>query len=89
MSSPGTPQRSVSQTHQLHPKDTGSSGAQVVLLTGRINHLSVHVKNHPKDNASRRGLLQMVGHRTSHLKYLARCEPKRHAALVEKLGIRK
>ena len=77
------------QAHQVHKKDTGSSGVQVALLTERINHLSGHVKANPKDNATRRGMLQMVSQRTSLLRYLSRTEPKRHGALIEKLGLRK
>ena len=70
-------------------KDTGSSGVQVTFLTERINHLSEHLKTHATDHSSRRGLLKMVSHRASLLSYLARKEPKGHAALIEKLGIRK
>ena len=74
---------------QHNLKNTGSSSAQVTLLTGRINHLSEHMKTHPTDHSSRRGLLKMVSHRASLMKYYARCEPKGHSALIEKLGIRK
>ena len=70
-------------------KNTGSSEAQVTFLTERINHLSEHLKAHVTDHSSRRGLLKMVSHRASLLSYLARKEPKGHAALIEKLGIRK
>lgn len=75
--------------HQLHAKDTGSSGVQAALLTARINHLSEHVKTHPKDHANRRGLLQLVSQRTSLLGYLARRDPKRHGALLTALGLRR
>ena len=83
------PAKAGLKPHQLHAKDTGSSGVQIAQLTERINHLSGHVKTHSKDHASRRGLLQMVSDRAALLKYLGRKEPKRHAALLSALGIRK
>jgi small subunit ribosomal protein S15 len=49
--------------HRLHESDTGSPEVQVALLTGRINHLTEHLKSHPKDHHSRRGLLMLVGRR--------------------------
>ena len=49
--------------HRLHETDTGSPEVQVALLTGRINHLTEHLKMHKKDHHSRRGLLMLVGRR--------------------------
>ena len=75
--------------HQRHEGDTGSPEVQVALLTGRINHLTDHMRTHRKDFASRRGLLKMVGRRNSLLKYLAGTEEGRYKALIQKLGLRK
>ncbi|MBM4055991.1 MAG: 30S ribosomal protein S15 [Planctomycetes bacterium] len=74
---------------KIHENDTGSSEVQVALLTGRINHLTDHLKMHKKDYASRRGLLQMVGHRTALLNYLSRTDRERYKKLISKLGLRK
>ena len=49
--------------HRLHETDTGSPEVQIALLTGRINHLTEHLKVHKKDHHSRRGLLMLVGQR--------------------------
>ena len=75
--------------HQRHDGDTGSPEVQVALLTGRINHLTGHLKTHGKDHSSRRGLLKMVGKRSSLLKYLASRDVSRYQAIIQKLGLRK
>ncbi|MGI9118159.1 MAG: 30S ribosomal protein S15, partial [Minisyncoccia bacterium] len=54
---------------QLHDTDTGSSPAQIAILSARIDELSGHLKKHKKDNHSRRGLIKMVADRRAHLKY--------------------
>jgi len=54
---------------KLNEKDTGSADYQVALLTGRIKHLTEHLKIHRKDSASRRGLLKLVAKRRKLLKY--------------------
>ena len=81
--------REIVTQHQLHPGDTGSADVQIAVLTGRINHLTGHLKAHKKDFASRRGLLVMVGKRNALLKYLARTELSRYQQLITKLGLRK
>jgi len=75
--------------HQRHEQDTGSPEVQVALLTGRINHLTEHMKTHKKDFASRRGLLKMVGRRNDLLKYLVRTDEPRYRQTIQKLGLRK
>ena len=75
--------------YRRHDKDTGSAEVQVALITGRIEHLTEHLKTHKKDHASRRGLLMMVGHRAALLKYLATASPDRYRAIIEKLGLRR
>lgn len=74
---------------KIHENDTGSSEVQVALLTGRINHLTGHLKVHKKDHASRRGLLQMVGNRSALLNYLSRTDRERYKKLINKLGLRR
>jgi small subunit ribosomal protein S15 len=84
-----TKKQEIIKDFRLSEKDTGSAEVQIALLTGRINHLTGHLKGHRKDFASRRGLLQMVGRRSALLKYLTKVEPKRYEAVIQKLGIRK
>jgi small subunit ribosomal protein S15 len=79
----------VVSEHQRHEGDTGSPEIQVALLTGRINHLTDHMRTHRKDFASRRGLLKMVGRRNSLLKYLAGTDEGRYKSVIQKLGLRK
>ena len=75
--------------HRLHDTDTGSPEVQVALLTGRINHLTEHLKIHKKDHHSRRGLLMLVGQRRRLLDYLRRNDIERYRALIAKLGLRR
>ncbi|MSQ12281.1 MAG: 30S ribosomal protein S15 [Dehalococcoidia bacterium] len=75
--------------YQRHPKDTGSSGVQIALITQRIGQLTEHLKTHRKDNHTRRGLMQMVGQRRRLLVYLAREEPDTYTALISRLGLRR
>jgi small subunit ribosomal protein S15 len=75
--------------HRRHPADTGSTEVQVALLTGRINHLTEHLKAHDKDHHSRRGLLMLVGRRRRLLDYLRSNDVERYRALIAKLGLRR
>jgi small subunit ribosomal protein S15 len=59
---------------QIHDKDTGSSNAQIAILSERIKELSDHLKKHKKDNHSRRGLIKLVAKRRNHLKFLERTD---------------
>ena len=54
----------------LDEKNTGSSEAQIALLTDRIRLLTGHVKKHKKDVHSRHGLVKLVSQRKKQLKYL-------------------
>ena len=72
-----------------HDSDTGSPEVQVVLLTGRISHLTEHLREHKHDHHSRRGLLMMVGKRRRLLKYLRRTDVERYRKLIAKLGLRR
>ena len=75
--------------HRRHETDTGSAEVQIALLTGRIDHLTEHLKTHKKDHHSRRGLLMMVGRRRRLLDYLKRKEVDRSRAIIAKLGLRR
>ena len=72
-----------------HDSDTGSPEVQVALLTGRISHLTEHLREHKHDHHSRRGLLMMVGKRRRLLKYLRRTDVDRYRKLIAKLGLRR
>ena len=69
--------------------NTGSTEAQVALITARINDLSEHFKVHKKDHHSRRGLLKLVSRRRRLLTYLRRKEPESYRALIQSLGLRR
>jgi small subunit ribosomal protein S15 len=75
--------------HRLHPTDTGSPEVQVALLSGRIDHLTEHLKIHGKDHHTRRGLLMLVGRRRRLLDYLRDNDVERYRALIAKLGLRR
>jgi small subunit ribosomal protein S15 len=70
-------------------KNTGSTEAQIALLSERIATLTEHFKVHKKDTNSRRGLLKLVGQRRRLLKYMQRKDLNGYRELIEKLNIRK
>jgi small subunit ribosomal protein S15 len=70
-------------------ENTGSTEAQIAMLTERINHLTGHLKDNNKDHASRRGLLMMVGKRRRLLNYLMKNDVVKYRELIKELGIRK
>jgi small subunit ribosomal protein S15 len=72
----------------LEEKNTGSSEAQIALLTNRIRLLTGHVKNHKKDVHSRYGLVKLVSQRRKQLKYLRKTNSDSYDELIEKLSIR-
>jgi len=75
--------------HGKSEKNTGSTEAQVGLLTERISMLTEHFKAHKKDTNSRRGLLKLVGQRRRLLKYMQRKDLNGYRELIEKLNLRK
>ncbi len=77
------------EKHRLHETDTGSPEVQIALLTGRINHLTEHLKVHAKDHHSRRGLLMMVGRRRRLLDYVKDNDVERYRGIIAELGIRR
>jgi len=72
---------------QIHATDTGSSHAQIAILSERIKELSNHLKTHKKDNHSRRGLIKMVAKRRNHLKFLERHDKAAYAQIVADLKL--
>jgi small subunit ribosomal protein S15 len=74
--------------YRTHDRDTGSTQAQIALLTERINFLTDHFRTHPKDHHGRRGLLMMVGKRKRLLTYLRRTDVAGYRKLIDELGIR-
>jgi small subunit ribosomal protein S15 len=74
---------------QSHKNDTGSSSAQVAVLTERIKELTEHLKINKHDYMARRGLLQMVGKRRRLLRYIAEHNSQAYLDLIKKLGIRR
>lgn len=72
---------------QIHDKDTGSSHAQVAVLSERIKELSNHLKTHKKDNHSRRGLIKLVAKRRNHLKFLERHDKAAYEKIVADLKL--
>ena len=72
----------------LDEKNTGSSEAQIALLTDRIRSLTDHVKKNKKDVHSKHGLVKLVSQRKKLLKYLQKRNIDSYKQLIEKLSIR-
>jgi small subunit ribosomal protein S15 len=68
--------------------DSGSSKAQIALLTERITQLTGHSQIHAKDHHSRRGLLILVGQRRRMLRYLQKTDLAGYRELITQLGLR-
>jgi small subunit ribosomal protein S15 len=79
----------IIDAHKLHDTDTGSPEVQIALLTGRINHLTEHLKSHKKDHHSRRGLLMLVGRRRRMLDYVKNIDVERYRTIVQANGLRR
>jgi small subunit ribosomal protein S15 len=69
--------------------NTGSTEAQIAMLTERIKHISGHMQKNKKDFNSNRGLIQLVGQRKQLLSYLSKTDLQGYRALLAKLGLRK
>ena len=69
--------------------DSGSTEAQISILTERIRNITEHLKNNKKDHSSRRGLVNLVAKRRKLLNYLKRNNLSIYKTLIEKLNIRK
>lgn len=75
--------------HRLHESDTGSSEVQIALLTGRIAHLTEHLKMHKGDHHTRRGLMKLIGRRRRLLDYVRGNDVERYRTIIGRLGIRR
>ncbi|MGH8916929.1 MAG: 30S ribosomal protein S15 [Actinomycetes bacterium] len=75
--------------YRLHESDTGSPEVQIALLSGRINHLTEHLKVHKGDHHTRRGLMQMIGRRRRLLDYVKANDVERYRGIIARLGIRR
>ena len=73
----------------LHEKDTGSSEAQIALLTDKIENLSTHMKKFKKDKHSSVGLLRAVNKRKKLLEYLKKNKMDSYKNVLSKLNLRK
>ena len=70
-------------------KDTGSSRAQIAILTERVRNLTEHLKANPKDKHTQRGLTVLVGKRKALLDYVKASNIDEYRDLIQKLGLRK
>jgi small subunit ribosomal protein S15 len=75
--------------YRLHDSDTGSPEVQIALLSGRINHLTEHLKSHKGDHHTRRGLMKLIGQRRRLLDYVRKNDVERYRTIIGRLGIRR
>ena len=75
--------------HGANDKDSGSSQAQIAILTERINTITDHLKVNKKDHSARRGLIAMVSRRRKLLDYINKHSNEDYMAIIKKLNIRK
>jgi small subunit ribosomal protein S15 len=64
--------------------NTGSTSAQIALLSERIQELVKHFDKNPKDFGSKRGFLILVGQRRRLLRYLKKSDPKAYAEIAKR-----
>lgn len=69
--------------------DTGSSAAQIAILTERIRALGDHLQANEKDHACRRGLLGLIGKRRRLQNYLHHQQPEAYVQLIKDLELRR
>ena len=70
-------------------KDTGSTAAQISILTERINNITEHLRDNKKDHSGRRGLLIMVSKRRKLLNYIKKNNMNDYIEFIKNLKIRK
>lgn len=75
--------------HGNSETDTGSSAAQIAILTERINNITEHLRENKKDHSGRRGLLIMVSKRRKLLNYIKKKNMTEYMELIKDLKIRK
>lgn len=71
-----------------HELDCGSTEVQIARLSGRIQHLSEHVKMHAKDHATNRIYQALLYRRQKLLKYLKGRSIDRFNLVLEKIDVR-
>ncbi len=74
---------------KIDAKDSGSSEAQISLLSEKINNLTKHFEEHKNDKHSTIGLLKAVNQRKRLLTYLQRKKPESYTKILTKLNLRK
>lgn len=79
----------IIKKHGGSEENSGSTEAQIAILTARINDLTGHLGDNKQDHSSRRGLLKMVGKRRRLLTYLRNTDIAKYRELIKELGIRK
>jgi small subunit ribosomal protein S15 len=77
------------EAYRLHQTDTGSPEVQVAILSGRISHLTDHLKVHKHDHHTRRGLMKLIGRRRRLLDYVRNNDVERYRELIARLGLRR
>ena len=77
------------KAHGSSDKNTGSTEAQIALITERINHITGHLESQKKDFNTSRSLMKMVGQRKRLLEYLRNTNLKSYREIIEKLNLRK
>jgi small subunit ribosomal protein S15 len=75
--------------YRIHDTDTGSPEVQIALLSGRIVHLTEHLKVHKGDHHTRRGLLKLIGRRRRLLDYVRNNDVERYRDIIGRLGLRR
>jgi small subunit ribosomal protein S15 len=68
--------------------DTGRTEVQIAAMTGRIDHLTIHLQKHRKDTRTQRAIHMLVLRRRLLLKYLRNEGLERYALVCRSLGIR-
>lgn len=68
---------------------SGSSAAQIAILTERIANLTEHLKDQKKDFSTRRGLLKLIGKRRRLQAYYQKQDPSAYSVLIRELGLRR
>lgn len=86
-----TKERKAELIRQFGGKEnnTGSTEAQIAMLTERIVDISAHLERHPKDQNTARNLMRLVGKRKRLLRYLQENDLTGYRQLLEKLNLRK
>jgi len=86
-----TKERKAAIVKEFGGKETnsGSTEAQIALLTERINHISGHLESQKKDFNTSRNLMKLVGQRKQLLKYLQDTNLTSYRQLLDKLKLRK